>query len=454
MRLTVLTFLILTISSLAAQADGEFFQVSPMMDYPGPDNPNRKVDRIKFFNYVGDHTPDFLGSGWAFPEKGALLGMENDGAGNFSKLPDESIGGARMHTVRDFDIFDANGDGRLDIVLASEGTDQAIQPEPGDQSRLLIQKPGGGLEDVTNEKFPLGNHVVHSMTAGDIDGDGDIDLYMGHVNWCATCLPGGRLYLNDGTGKFTMTKQGLPDYVSDASQAEVGIGSIITSTFLDADGDGDLDLFLGTEDFSRFGATPPERDILLLNDGLGSFLEDASQNLPLRPFDRIKEPTAEASEAVDLDCDGDQDLMVFYSAQGEGQELQVWINDGTGHFTDSTDQWLGEELADRHMIFARPTDLNGDGWIDIALVGRQSRILINVEGDHLVDVTAELGDLANQEFWTLHPDDLDGDGDIDLFIHMFDSGYAIATNLKPLMPSKRRCNLDIISRDGFEDQNN
>jgi hypothetical protein len=72
-----------------------------------------------------------------------------------------------------------------------------------------------------------------------------------------------------------------------------------------------------------------------------------------------------------------------------------------------------------------------------------------------VDVTAELlGDLANQVYWTPHPADLDGDGDIDLFIHMYDSGYAIATNLKPLMPSKRRCNLDIISQDGFEDQTN
>ena len=142
-------------------------------------------------------------------------------------------------------IFDFDGDGKLDLYFATGNTlPLATRPAASNQ---LYQNLGGGKFRNATEKSGLGfRGYCHGITIGDIDNDGDPDVFLS--NYGGDCL-----YKNNGNGTFTEIGQS-------AGILRPGTWSS-SAAFLDYDNDGDLDLYV-----SRYGDWQYPRDDAFCGD--------------------------------------------------------------------------------------------------------------------------------------------------------------------------------------------
>src|SRR6266704_3088146 len=180
----------------------------------------------------------------------------------------------------------------------------------------------------------------------DADGDGDLDLYVvsgGNEFWEGEPLRD-RLYLNDGRGSFT--RASLPEFEHNGSSVAPG----------DFDGDGDMDLFVGSRVVARrYGITP--RSYLLENDGRGHF-RDVTQ-AKAAGLDSVGMVTR--ATWVDYDGDGKLDLIVV----GEWMPVRVFHQEN-GRFVDRTRE-AGRAGTNGWWTSIQAADLNGDGRPDLVL---------------------------------------------------------------------------------------
>ena len=186
------------------------------------------------------------------------------------------------------------------------------------------------------------------------------------------------------------------------------------SVFFDADGDGDIDLYVTSGGVEVSENSSALIDRLYLNNGDGSYsLSD--QRLPVHH----QYVSTSAVDFSDIDLDGDYDLFVGeyakplkYGLPGNGYLL---INDGKGNFSDKTRQ-LAPSFSKIGMINdAKFQDFNSDGYEDLVVVGNYTSILIFENYNGSFKLTGNLKDL--QGWWkTVHLTDIDLDGDIDLFV--------------------------------------
>ncbi|MCP4962855.1 MAG: hypothetical protein GY925_26765, partial [Actinomycetia bacterium] len=188
-------------------------------------------------------------------------------------------------------------------------------------------------------RFSRSERVVpEGATFGDLDGDGDLDVFVRNVG------SGYESRLRDGEG-------GLREHWRLAS-ADVAFGHVVLA---DLDGDGDADAFVTSG--IRETASPAR---VLLNDGAGAFF-DSGQRLGLTDGGGLA--------AGDLDSDGDID--VFLSRKQRTNE--IWLNDGDGRFTG-----LRLEHSDPTTIPSLG-DLDGDGDLDLVVgsFGGRAQVWLN-----------------------------------------------------------------------------
>lgn len=259
-----------------------------------------------------------------------------------------------------------------------------------------------------------------TLSIADINNDGFEDVFIGGAKGLS-----GSLFFQSGNKGFENAVQ--DPFASDAASEDS------RSIFFDADGDGDMDLYVcsGSNEFTEVSSALADR--LYFNQGNGEFKKSA-QILPAGKF----ENTSVVANS-DYDDDGDEDLFVGVRAQSfrYGFPVNGYIlrNNGKGEFTDVTNT-IAPELINIGMITdAAWTDINGDGRIDLVIVGEYLNVTVFLNIDGKFQNTTKPSGLENSSGWwsVLKPADVDSDGDIDLIVgnHGLNSRFR-ATPSSPL----------------------
>lgn len=207
---------------------------------------------------------------------------------------------------------DINGDGCDDIVAHS----LFPNPQAGIPFTHLVflSNCDGTFTDFTAESG-LADVQAGFFAFGDVDNDGDQDLFAG----LDIPLPGlaNSMWLNDGQGHFTQV-------ANSGVEGELGNTSAGNAVFADFDNDGKLDLFIGNGQTSYLAT-----DELHLGNGDGTF-RDVSSRLGTQ----VASPN-NGSVACDYDNDGDLDIFVsVYGVSNGGAQNFLFQNDGHGNFTN------------------------------------------------------------------------------------------------------------------------
>ena len=256
----------------------------------------------------------------------------NQGKLRFKLAPDDHGAAAASYLTRGATFADLEGDGDLDLVLTTfrKGT-------------LCFKNDGNGVfSDITSESGLESTASGTSMALGDVDGDGDLDLYVANFGELAL--------LRDG-GSFAVRKVGGETIVTGlhAKRLKIVNGKIV-----------------------EFG----ESDAFYLNDGQGKF-----QRVPwgaLRFRDVDGQPLAEpidfglSVQMRDINGDGFTDIYVCNDFQTPDR---FWLNDGTGQFREAGPVSIRSvAYASMGVDFA---DLDRDGNTDFFVAEMLSRGAIN-----------------------------------------------------------------------------
>lgn len=250
----------------------------------------------------------------------------NDGNGLFADrsalIPVTSIANAT-------ELIDLNGDQRLDILLGNRGTNLT----------LLQQADGSFIDDTVNR--PIGAQVTQDLLLLDIDGDTDMDLFVANET-------DNRLMVNDGNGFFT-----------DESAARLpgGDGETREADAADVDNDGDVDIIIANVNFN---SGRPIENQLLLNDGSGNFSDVTANNLAAV----TNSASSFTIRFVDLDSDGDPDILSPNNTIAQGGGVEVWINDGTGVYSAPAQSPFSSPPTGS-VFNISVVDVNADGMDDL-----------------------------------------------------------------------------------------
>lgn len=232
----------------------------------------------------------------------------------------------------------------------------------------------------------------------DVNGDGLEDLFIPGAKSQASAL-----MIQQPSGQFESQQSEL--FESDA------IAEDVLAHFFDANGDGNLDLIVGSGGIEFGDNSGTYSDRLYLNDGRGNF-QKSPQSFSPSPTSFIL--------SLDFDEDGDLDLTTGCRAVPFGYGipcgLQIWENDGKGNFTEIT-QKLDAELSKIGMLTSGAlADLDSDEKMELIITGEWLAIRIfTISNGKLAERTAEFGLEKTRGLWnTLLVKDVNGDGNPDI----------------------------------------
>ncbi|MDH5589406.1 MAG: CRTAC1 family protein [Gemmatimonadota bacterium] len=388
-----------------------------------------------------------------------------DAAPAFTRHQPDLFGadGAQPNAWGDFD-----NDGDLDLFVGFRG-----------RANRLYRNDGGTFVDVAPELGLADEAETRAAAWGDHDADGDLDLFVGF-----RLTPGmpNRLYVNPG---------GPGEWVDVAPSLGIALeGNTRQPSFVDYDGDGDLDFFVAFREQAnrlfrndggeyvdvteRTGVGDPRRtvgvawfdydadgdldlfvanqngdeDAFFRNDGNDHFV-DVAPELGMNRPDRGDEFGSVGPAVVDHDNDGDLDLFIATY----GPDV-LWENQGDGTFRDVAP---GTVLSgDYHSTTAAWGDYDNDGWADLFVVSYLSdvaevpdHLFRNLGGSFAVTTPANVLEMGASHgvAWA----DFDGDGDLDLAVannHNPDGTHHLYRNELPADVAARAVQVSVVDGEG------
>ena len=322
-------------------------------------------------------------------------------------------------------FFDYDSDGDLDLYVVNGSTLDAYRQKLGPGNVLYSNRGDGTFADVSTRAGVDDAGWGQGCAVGDIDSDGDRDLYV-------TNYGDNVLYRNSGDGTFAdvTSSAGVPGNQFSTSAA-----------FFDYDSDGDLDLyvahyvvfnvedmpddatqeklcsFLGGVVYCGPGGLPGTPDLLYRNEGDGTFADVTESS----GIGAANDYYGLGVVPGDYDDDGDLDL---YVANDETPNV-LFSNNGDGTFTDVgliagvAFDGDGDEEAGMGVDFG---DFNNDGKADLHVCNffSETNTFYRNEGEEtFTDITNLIGlaipTLSMVSFGTMFFD-YDNDGWLDLFV--------------------------------------
>lgn len=306
-------------------------------------------------DFDGDGDLDFLvgiRSNYSYDDDSNLRYFENtDGQFTLEDRTELNIspfGGVDVGREATPVFVDLDNDGDLDAVMGEKYYGRLS---------VFINKDGEFYADPNHQLVYILDSVPYGWTYdvtpafADIDNDGDQDMFVGADQ--------GTAFFTNDNGTFVYETSPL-----DGAQYLRNV----TISFIDMDNDGDLDALVGN--YTYYGPLPI---VYYQNDGTASnpnFVETT----PPSPFDDFGFEQDANIYAVDLDHDGDTDLVVsetYYNGwYGDDDATRTWFfeNNGNGQFIIPSEPIIIENTPDSFTSFA---DTDGDGDLD-AFIGNGS----------------------------------------------------------------------------------
>ena len=315
-------------------------------------------------------------------------------------------------------LFDYDNDGDVDIYFVNGAPLKGATVETVPRNALYRNDGDWQFTDVSEAAGVADTGYGLGVAVGDFDNDGYQDLFVNNYGPNV-------LYRNNGDGTF-----------SDVT-VEVGVagGNLLGAgaSFLDIEGDGDLDLYVanyvdftyethrvhvtgGYEEYVSPKMYAPAPDILYRNNGNGTFTDITEESGIGNAAG-----TGMGMVCADYDRDGDTDIFVLNDVAGNF----FFKNDGTGKFEElglpvgAAYNLYGDELGSMGVACG---DYDNDGWLDFFMTSYQGEMPVlyrNLGNGALADVTLLAG-AGDQAFsyvnWGTGLVDFDNDGDRDIFV--------------------------------------
>ncbi|MFH1502821.1 MAG: FG-GAP-like repeat-containing protein [Candidatus Eisenbacteria bacterium] len=285
----------------------------------------------------------------------------NDGDGTFTDVTASAGGVTDHYTTEGAAWGDFDGDGLVDLYLASyerPRTDTFEEYGVGFPDILYANRGGGTFENVTERLGlvpPFGRHLSgRGVNWGDYDNDGDLDIFVSNYR-----LQENLLWRNDGGRGFTNV---APELGVSGTEIDGWWGHTIGSEWGDIDNDGDLDLVCANLAHPRY-IEVSDKSMLYRNTLGGGGFTGIEAFIERRADAGVKYAETHSDPSLgDVDNDGDLDLFITSIYPNCGSFL--YLNDGMGDFTDAT--WLSGVRSFNGWGGAM-SDYDHDGDLDIAV---------------------------------------------------------------------------------------